>query len=383
MKLSIGAWAGVFAGLAMAQGTLADYQRGQGLQAKARGLVVNAPGPANWIGDSDISGIPDPSRAAREFVLVDAATATKKPAFDHDKLAAAISAASGGHYTGLALAVRSARRRAGRWRRRPRWRSRYRRRSLFWTTKHAIQFGASGFLYKCTLTDYKCTKGDAHAGSAGGRGGTRRRAGRRSAGRSRVVDGDPVDGMEYQPPSPQQGAADGRVRARPKRMCVRAPERRAGTRDAADAAGRGAAGAGTAGSPQVCASFDGKWEALIENFNVFLRPAGAIEPATPLSFDGSEGNYYTLRSLAWSPDSKKLAAYHTRPGYDRQVHYIESSPDRPGAAEAFVDPVPQAGRRAGYRLPGAVRCGEQEGNRDRSRAVPECLQPDAAGVVEG
>ena len=78
---------------------------------------------------------------------------------------------------------------------------------------------------------------------------------------------------------------------------------------------------------QVCTSFDGKWEALIENFNVFLRPAGTERAAaTPLSFDGSEGNYYTLRSIAWSPDSKKLVAYHTRPGYDRQVHYIESSP---------------------------------------------------------
>jgi dipeptidyl aminopeptidase/acylaminoacyl peptidase len=59
---------------------------------------------------------------------------------------------------------------------------------------------------------------------------------------------------------------------------------------------------------------------------VFLRPAGSNDPATPLSFDGSEGNYYTLRSVAWSPDSKKLAAYHTRPGYERLVHYVESSP---------------------------------------------------------
>src|SRR6185503_16688082 len=56
------------------------------------------------------------------------------------------------------------------------------------------------------------------------------------------------------------------------------------------------------------------------------RQVGANEPATPLSFDGSEGNYYSLDSVAWSPDSKKLAAYHTRPGYNRQVHYIESSP---------------------------------------------------------
>ena len=89
--------------------------------------------------------------------------------------------------------------------------------------------------------------------------------------------------------------------------------------------------------PDVCRSFDGKWDAFIANYNVFLRPAGA-EPARAgrgdnpqpaaiaLSFDGSEGNYYTFRSIAWSPDSKHLAAYHTRPGYDRQVHYIESSP---------------------------------------------------------
>ena len=33
-----------------------------------------------------------------------------------------------------------------------------------------------------------------------------------------------------------------------------------------------------------------------------------------------------MRSIAWSPDSKHLVAYHTRPGYDRQVNYIESSP---------------------------------------------------------
>ena len=34
----------------LAQGTLADYKRAQGLQAKARNLVVNAPGPVSWIG---------------------------------------------------------------------------------------------------------------------------------------------------------------------------------------------------------------------------------------------------------------------------------------------------------------------------------------------
>jgi dipeptidyl aminopeptidase/acylaminoacyl peptidase len=75
----------------------------------------------------------------------------------------------------------------------------------------------------------------------------------------------------------------------------------------------------------VCASFDGKFEAFVQNFNVYLKPKGD-QPAYPISFDGSENNYYTLRSFAWSPDSKKLVAYHVRPGYDRKVMYIESSP---------------------------------------------------------
>ena len=45
-----------------------------------------------------------------------------------------------------------------------------------------------------------------------------------------------------------------------------------------------------------------------------------------LSTDGSEGNAYTFQSLRWSPDSKKLAAFRRLPGYERLVHYIESSP---------------------------------------------------------
>jgi hypothetical protein len=45
-----------------------------------------------------------------------------------------------------------------------------------------------------------------------------------------------------------------------------------------------------------------------------------------LSMDGSEGNYYTLPSIVWSPDSKRLVAYRVHPGYKRTIHYVESSP---------------------------------------------------------
>src|SRR5579863_8414451 len=86
-----------------AQGTLADYQRAQGLQAKARGLVVNTPGAVAWIGSSEHFWYPRTVKGGTEFVLVDAVAGSKKPAFDHDKLATAISAVAGHTYTGLTL----------------------------------------------------------------------------------------------------------------------------------------------------------------------------------------------------------------------------------------------------------------------------------------
>jgi len=85
------------------------------------------------------------------------------------------------------------------------------------------------------------------------------------------------------------------------------------------------------GPAQGRLSPDGKWLAFVENYNVAVHPAGlhgeeAARQTATLSEDGSEGNYYAVDTLAWSPDSKHLAAYRIRPGYRRLVHYIESSP---------------------------------------------------------
>ncbi|HEV3198686.1 MAG TPA: prolyl oligopeptidase family serine peptidase [Bryobacteraceae bacterium] len=348
IRLAIGAVlaaTGLLAGLALAQGTLADYQRGQELQKKSRGLVVNAPGPANWIGTSGYFWYYRSVKGGTEFLLVDATTAAKKPAFDHDKLAAAIDTASGGHYTGLTLPFAPA----------PGGRGGGRGGSnagalTFIDHQDAIQFGMSGFLWTCTLTGYTCTKGDALPPPTG-RGGGPEDLSADDSPLPTELGGDPVDGLAYQPPSPQQDDAGGGRAGRGQPGC--APRAQSRTQGQGRGARGGRAGATTAGQaePQVCASFDGQWEALIENYNVFLRPAGSSQPAAnppaadqpadgqptpgatprppaaiPLSYDGSEGNYYTLQSIAWSPDSKKLVAYRTRPGYSRLVHYIESSP---------------------------------------------------------
>lgn len=78
-------------------------------------------------------------------------------------------------------------------------------------------------------------------------------------------------------------------------------------------------------SPDALSSPDGRWEAYILNFNVHLRPTGGGE-GVPLSWDGSEVDFYDFQSLVWSPDSRMLAAFRLRPGQRRILRYIESAP---------------------------------------------------------
>jgi dienelactone hydrolase len=86
---------------------------------------------------------------------------------------------------------------------------------------------------------------------------------------------------------------------------------------------------GTLGTPdeRPHVSPDGKWEALIRNFNVQVRPTSGSGAAMMLSTDGMENDAYSQQTLTWSPDSKKLAAYRVRPGFRREIYYVESSPE--------------------------------------------------------
>lgn len=284
------------AGAIAAQGTVADYERAQGLREKFEGLTVNVPGTVTWIEGSHSFWYRKSVKGGHEFVLVDADALSKKPAFDHEKLAAALSAASGEKYTAVTLPFTE-----------PRPPGRFRRGGppqvplTFTDEQRAIEFGAAGFRWKCSLTTYACTKGAA-LGQRPGANGARPPEDESFAAADdllaspMVLEPEMEDGILF---PPQQGALE-------------SPQQRG-------------PGAGGPAEDEVRASPDGNWEALIENYNGHLRRKGK-EETTPLSYDGSEGNYYTLRSIAWSPDSKRLVAYRTRPGYDREVHFIESSP---------------------------------------------------------
>jgi dipeptidyl-peptidase-4 len=74
---------------------------------------------------------------------------------------------------------------------------------------------------------------------------------------------------------------------------------------------------------------DGKWRAFIKDFNVWLGIANGDgangERETPLSQDGHKGDKYTTQ-FAWSPDSKKLVVVRVETAPRRKVTLVESSP---------------------------------------------------------
>jgi dipeptidyl aminopeptidase/acylaminoacyl peptidase len=288
----------VLAQTAQAQGTVADYTRAQGLRERFEGLAVGVAGQAVWIQGTNRFWYARSVRGGREFMLVDADTLAKGPAFDHEKLAAALSAASGAKYTAVTLPFTE-----------PRPAGRFRRAGppqlplTFTDEQRAIEFGAAGFRWKCSLTTYECTKGGPLS------------QGPDAAGRRPPVDESFAGGDDLlaSPAVLEPEGHDGIAWFPPQHGLQQSPQQLGGPPGAS--------------APEETArpSPDGNWEAVIENYNVHLQRKGKTE-TTALSYDGSEGNYYTLRSVAWSPDSKRLVAYRTRPGYQREVHFIESSP---------------------------------------------------------
>ncbi len=88
------------------------------------------------------------------------------------------------------------------------------------------------------------------------------------------------------------------------------------------------------------ASPDGKWIAFIREHNVFVRPVEGTGDVQ-LSHDGTAGNAYA--HAVWSPESATLAAFRVEPADERLVYLVESSPRGGGRARLH---------QRGYPLPG-------------------------------
>src|SRR5262245_3944499 len=137
-----------------AQGTLADYERANGLRETYLGLAVNLPERATWIEQTSRFWYRKAVKGGNEFVLVDAETLAKRPAFDHEKLAASLSTAAGEKYTALKLPFMIIN---------------------FVDNEKAIEFLVGENRWRCDLTDYTVKK--LPPGGQGGPGGFGQRRG--------------------------------------------------------------------------------------------------------------------------------------------------------------------------------------------------------------
>ena len=257
-----------FAASAAAQVTPADYDRAMGLRERWIYLTENVADPVSWIGNTTRFTYRKTVKGGYQFVLADAVNGQRRPAFDHDRLAAGLSAAINNKYTGLLLPFET---------------------FVFTNNEQTIEVNVNQAGWTCRVSDYSCASRQPGVGGGGGRGGGGRGAQPRSFGTSRDTSVAPDN--------------------RPKR------------------------------SP------DGKWEAFVNNFNIAVRPAGG-GTLKALSNDGAPGDAYDPESIAWAPDSTKLAAYRVRPGFRRIVYRVESSPSdqvQPKLLEQFYvkpgDPV--------------------------------------------
>ncbi|MBV9879948.1 MAG: prolyl oligopeptidase family serine peptidase [Gemmatirosa sp.] len=280
-----------------AQGTLADYRRAAAVNERLAGLTVDVAQTPTWIGPTRF-WYRKSVRGGNQFVLVDAPTAQKRAPFDHARLAESLTSAASPRtpYTATTLPFVE---------------------FVLSSDESSVEADANGSRWRCTLADYRC----ARVGAAAAPDGLRGFGGGGAAGGGR--------------PGGAGGVGEGPT---PSTACIApggAPAR----------GGFGRAAGGGASGPGSCVSPDGKLEAFIQNYNVAIRPvreardAGGpgggrraapnaeAEPAyTMLGYDGSEGDAYQLMSIRWSPDSKRLVAYRRRPGYNRLVHYVLSSP---------------------------------------------------------
>ncbi|AMA59836.1 S9 family peptidase [Bradyrhizobium sp. CCGE-LA001] len=214
---------------------LSDYKRALMVRDHYAKLTVNVPGEPFWVSDGEAFVYRRTNKGKHQFILVDAGTAKRRPAFDQARLAVGLNKAAHEEYSSDNLPF-----------------------DRFELADNRITFRVENTSWSCDLVSYACT--------------------------SETTSLDDLQESPYDDTPPAEND----------------PQK-------------------TSGSP------DGKWLVYIRNYNIFLRSHDGLQEF-PLTWDGTEHNYYALSTLTWSPDSHYLAGYRIRPGHKREIHYVESSP---------------------------------------------------------
>ena len=86
--------------------------------------------------------------------------------------------------------------------------------------------------------------------------------------------------------------------------------------------------------------------------------------------------------MRWSPDSKKIAAFRRRPGYERLVHYVESSPTDQLQPKHTTNFYRKPGDVVDFDHPVVFDVATKQQMLGRHRALPESVREHAARVAQ-
>ena len=318
----------IASGQAGAQGTRSDYQRASSLRERTAGKVYRDRVRARWLEDAtrfwydvDLPG------GGREYVLADAEAGTRGPAFDHERLAAALADEAGEAVDPRRLALG---------------------RLVFVEEGSGIRFTFGDQRYECDLAEYELRPLPEEEGSDSTVPRLREARASRRTGEETSIRFVNRTGGEVEIHWMDLG---GRRRS----YGVLAPGERRRQHTFAghvwavtDAAGETVAVFAAAGEPGDAVidgspppveeerrwprgrrsrsrSPDGRWTAFVRDFDLRLRDEEGGEERA-LAEDGSEDDSWSER-VHWSPDSRLLVAMKVRAGTDRQVHILESAPE--------------------------------------------------------
>jgi dipeptidyl aminopeptidase/acylaminoacyl peptidase len=215
----------------------------------------------------------------REFILVDAERGTRTAAFDHTRLAAALSDAAGAKYQPDKLPFDSI---------------------DFTEDRKAVRFRVGSTTWTCDLDSYACTRSGNEDKPPPPK--------EEQASVSPPPAPEEVARLESPwsddpPPDPEPPQAPPRPRDRP-------------------------------GADRPTRAPDATWTAFIKENNVWLRDRDGKE--TQLTKDGTAAVGYGMPN--WSPDSKALVAFRIDPEQRKEVYLIESSPKDGGRAKLQTRP---------------------------------------------
>jgi len=310
-----------------AQVTQADYDRAFSLRSRRADLVDRAEIKPHWLPDGHRFWYRVQMGAqTHEFVLVDADSGVRQPAFDHAKLAAALGKVNGGTMQPDHLPVSG----------------------LEFAGSNTLRFVAKGKSWRCNLEGYSLSA-DAERESVASAVRVlaaprpSQRTGdetvlhfvNRTANDIKLYWMDPAGERQFYGVLAAGGERDQHTYSGHVWLVTTGAGQTVTVFEAGDTDGEAVVGGelqptqrqdrnGRRDRHPDAESPDGHWRALIRDWNVFLHDnqnGGELA----LSTNGSAADSFS-GEFFWSPDSQKLVVLQTLRGEERKVYLVESSP---------------------------------------------------------